>query len=69
MLYPPVYGAYTELYSALGPDVEQGSYIVPWGRKGAVRAGVQEGVAQAGRPGSLPGRFWDWCDRVTADYA
>lgn len=63
-LHPPVYGAYTELFAGLSPDVtmeKSGSWIGPWGRFFNIR----RDVARNGTPkseGGLGGaeKFWDW---------
>lgn len=40
ILKPAVYGAYTELYAAVSPDLafknDNGSFIILWGRKGVL---------------------------------
>jgi hypothetical protein len=69
LLYPTVYGAYTELYAGLSADLtinaDQGVYIVPWGR----RAGVKKDVAvEVGKEGGNAQRLYEWCDRVTREY-
>ncbi|KAI1617119.1 short-chain dehydrogenase [Exophiala viscosa] len=69
LLYPAIFGAYTELYSGLSPDLtikEQGVYIVPWGRRASVRPDL---VAELGKEGGSPERLFEWCDRVTKQYA
>jgi len=68
MLYPAIYGAYTELYSGWSPDItaDKGvSYVMPWGRDGTellrddIKRSIDEGV---------PRKLWDWCDDVTKPY-
>lgn len=71
LLYPAVYGAYTELYAGLSRDnpalsSEQGSYLVPWGRKFGVRKDLEEEVAKG--PTGEAAKLFDWCDKVTRDY-
>ncbi|KAF2253863.1 short-chain dehydrogenase [Trematosphaeria pertusa] len=69
MLYPAVFGAYTELYSGWNEDITAGggvTYVMPWGRDGSemvredIRRGMKEGLQQ---------KFWDWCERETEMYA
>lgn len=46
--YGATHGAYSELYSALSPDLttkDQGAYIVPFGEIGQPRADLQAGMA------------------------
>jgi NAD(P)-dependent dehydrogenase (short-subunit alcohol dehydrogenase family) len=72
-MHPPIYGAYTNLWSGLSADVkgeDGGRYVVPWGRW---HEGVKEDIARAlknekdGGTGEA-GRFWEWCERETRRY-
>jgi hypothetical protein len=69
MLYPAVYGAYTELYAGLSPDLtvekDQGAYLVPWGRQWSVRSDLVE----SRKPGGKASQLYDWCEEVTKKYA
>ncbi|KAF3760650.1 NAD(P)-binding protein [Cryphonectria parasitica EP155] len=64
VLNPPVYGAYTELFAGLSPDVtieRSGKWVVPWGRFARIRKHMYDG----GRPVSEGGtgqaeKFWEW---------
>ncbi|CAK7239903.1 MAG: short-chain alcohol dehydrogenase [Sporothrix thermara] len=64
MLHPPVYGAYTELFAGLSPEVtmaKSGSWIAPWGRFFHIR----RDIANNAKPKSECGlggaeAFWDW---------
>uniref|UniRef100_A0A060TE15 ARAD1D04246p n=1 Tax=Blastobotrys adeninivorans TaxID=409370 RepID=A0A060TE15_BLAAD len=64
---PVVYGAYTEIYAAVSPDltVEKHSdaYIVPYGRVGIARTDLVE--AAEGKEGD---KFWQWLTEVTDPY-
>jgi retinol dehydrogenase-12 len=65
----PEYGAYTELYAGLGPDVRSGDFIIPWGRKGSVPAHIVEGtVAKEGTTKSISARFYEWCEVQVRDF-
>lgn len=71
LLYPARYGAYTEIYAGLSRDnpalaSEQGSYLVPWGRKFNVRKDLEEQVAKG--PAGEAAKLFDWCDKVTAQF-
>ncbi|KIW53401.1 hypothetical protein PV05_08976 [Exophiala xenobiotica] len=69
LLYPTVYGAYTELYAGLSQDLtinDQGVYIVPWGRRAGVKKDVQVEVE---KEGGNADKLYEWCDRVTREYA
>ncbi|KAK5126139.1 hypothetical protein LTR85_011494 [Meristemomyces frigidus] len=69
LLYPPVYGGYTELFAGWAEEAGRremnGGYVIPWGRFGDVRADVQ---AEIGKEGGKAERFWDWCERETEGY-
>lgn len=70
MLKPAVYGAYTEIYSGLSPDLtleeDQGGYVIPWGRKGTVRPD-QVAEVKKGEQGQAA-KLYEWCERVTKEY-
>ena len=69
LLYPAVFGAYTELYAGLSKDLDvgkdQGAYIVPWGRKWGTRADLEAEVAKE-KGADL--KLYEWCDGVTKQY-
>jgi len=58
----PKHGAYTELYAGLGPDVKQGDFVIPWGRKGSVSEHVSKMVAGEDGKRSVSARFYEWCE-------
>ncbi|RMZ69789.1 Oxidoreductase short-chain dehydrogenase [Pyrenophora seminiperda CCB06] len=60
ILHAPVYGAYTELYAGLSPDVvgiKKQEWIIPWGRIALMRKdfGSEQGAENAKA-------FWEWCE-------
>lgn len=69
-MYPPLYGAYTNLWTGLSEGItvdDGGRYAVPWGRwhpglKGdlllALKSESEGGTGQASE-------FWKWCAEVT----
>ncbi|ANB14243.1 Env9p [Sugiyamaella lignohabitans] len=66
LLYPANYGAYTELYGALHPSLttkDNGSYLIPWGKKGVARSDIVEGAN--GKNGE---RLWNWLEEQVAPY-
>ncbi|KAJ9652617.1 short-chain alcohol dehydrogenase [Neophaeococcomyces mojaviensis] len=70
LLYPAVYGAYTELWSGWSPDViiDKGiTYVMPWGRDGTplVRQDIRDGIEKD----DLVGKFWQYCEDETKQYA
>ncbi|KAK5691801.1 short-chain alcohol dehydrogenase [Elasticomyces elasticus] len=72
LLYPAVFGAYTELYAGWAEETgraeHHGGYVLPWGRVGDVRADVQHEI-KAGKKGEGKAvKFWEWCDSETKAY-
>ena len=60
LLYPPVYGAYTELFAALHPGItveQNGSYIGPWGNFRSLRDDIKKGLTNG-----TAQKLWDWAD-------
>jgi retinol dehydrogenase 12 len=74
LLYPAVYGAYTEVYAGwseeMGRPERHGGYVKPWGRPSDVRVEVQREVdsGMRGEEMSKAVKFWDWCERESKDY-
>ncbi|SMR50973.1 unnamed protein product [Zymoseptoria tritici ST99CH_1E4] len=69
VLYPAVYGAYTELFCGWSPELtkeKNGCYVVPWGRLAGVRKDVQKEIDVEGGNAS---KFYEWCERETSKYA
>ena len=73
LLYEPHYGALTELYAGLNPDVDtkmledggtNGGYVLPWGRFGAGAAYVFDGLANR-KTGE---RLWEVSEELTKAY-
>lgn len=70
MLHDTIYGAYTELFAGLSPDVtleNNGSYIIPWGRVRSDEATPRPDIVKAMTPESEGGlgygeKFWTWCE-------
>ena len=71
-LYPSVYGAYTELYCGLSPDLttaDNGSYVAPWGRKSFNRSDVEasmKGETEGGTGVSV--KFAEYVKREIKSY-
>ncbi|KAH8799334.1 hypothetical protein F5884DRAFT_686724 [Xylogone sp. PMI_703] len=65
--YPAVFGAYTELWSGLSPDLttqHNGSYIGPWGRVMRVKKDRAESLESISEGGTgKAAAFWDWSER------
>ncbi|KAI0115904.1 short-chain dehydrogenase [Nemania sp. FL0031] len=70
--YPPVNGAYTELFAALSDEVNlenSGAWIVPWGRIGNIRKDLLEGSRPEEEGGTgLARKFWKWSEEQTGRY-
>lgn len=66
-LYPPVNGAYTELFAGLSPDaanIKTSQWVIPWGRITDLRKDLYSG------PGEDNARlFWEWSEEQVAPYA
>ncbi|KAH6660925.1 hypothetical protein BKA67DRAFT_549594 [Truncatella angustata] len=69
VLYPSVYGAYTNIFAGFSPEVtldKSGSFIAPWGRFW----NAPKDMVNASKPKVLGGtgaaeQFWDWTDEQT----
>jgi hypothetical protein len=70
--YDPVYGAYTELFAGLSPDLtmeDNGAWIIPWGRVGKYRADYLESAQTKEKGGTgLAEEFWKWSEEQVEDY-
>ena len=72
MLHPTVFGAYTELFAGLSPDVTSelsGSYVITWGRIANLNKHLAEGLKSKldGGTGAAQ-RFYDWCEEESKPY-
>lgn len=69
MLYPAVYGGYTELFAgfseAAGKEDKNGAYVVPWGRFADNRKDIE---AVKHKEGGTAEKFWEWCEKETKTY-
>lgn len=72
LLYPSIYGAYTELYCGLSPDLttaDNGMYIAPWGRKYTVRKDIEAAMKNESEGGTGKSeKFMDFVRRETKSY-
>jgi len=73
LLYPPVMGAYTELYAACSQDItpaQNGCFVVPWGRIEVLRPDVVAGSKTPSEGGTGQAeKFWEWCEKETVQFA
>ncbi|KUL91657.1 hypothetical protein ZTR_01259 [Talaromyces verruculosus] len=69
---PPRYGAYSELFAALSPQItasQNGAFIIPWGRLGSIPPQIKKALLSKYEGGAgVAERFWDWCEKETAAY-
>lgn len=76
MLSEPVFGAYTELFAGLSPDItmeNSGSYITPWGRIRENAATPRQDLIKAGDSKEEGGlgygeKLWTWCEESWEPY-
>ncbi|KAI0159882.1 hypothetical protein GGR52DRAFT_166109 [Hypoxylon sp. FL1284] len=73
MIYPAIYGAYTELFAALTPELTpalSGAYVYPWGRFGPLPKAVENSLKAESEGGSgVAAKFVDWCKKQTEPFA
>ncbi|VEU24218.1 DEKNAAC105469 [Brettanomyces naardenensis] len=65
-IYPPAYGAFTELFAVLSPSIttkNDGNYVNPWGRLGRIRPDVKEGME-----GENGEKVWKWLKEQVSKY-
>jgi len=64
---PPIYGAYSELYAALSPELEEkhnGGYLLAWGRVGEMQEDIAKGLKGRSEGGTdNAAKFMKYCDR------
>ena len=69
--YPSVYGAYTELYSGLSPDItlkKSGNWVVPWVRLHPLHADLLEATKPVSEGGNGHAKtFWEWTEEQVQD--
>jgi NAD(P)-dependent dehydrogenase (short-subunit alcohol dehydrogenase family) len=73
ILYPPIYGAYTELVAGVSAAVtkqDSGRWMVPWGKWHPIRADLMDATRSTAEGGNGHAQeFWDWCLAQVAQYA
>jgi retinol dehydrogenase-12 len=72
MFKRPKYGAYSELFAVLTPEVtleRNGDFIIPWGRFGVLPCDIASAMKPESEGGvGLSEKFWEWCERETASF-
>ncbi|KAL6874503.1 hypothetical protein HDV57DRAFT_232647 [Trichoderma longibrachiatum] len=72
ILFPPINGAYSELFCGLSPEVtadKSGSYVIPWGRFARIREDIEKGAKSAEEGGNGLGKIWyEWCMEQVAPF-
>ncbi|KAH0019772.1 hypothetical protein KCU78_g6677, partial [Aureobasidium melanogenum] len=70
--YPSVYGAYTEIYSGLSPDItfeKFSDWVVPWGRLHPPRTDLLEATEPVSEGGNGHAKtFWEWTEEQIKDF-
>ncbi|KAM0450625.1 hypothetical protein ACHAO4_006611 [Trichoderma viride] len=65
LLFPPINGAYSELFCGLSPEVtaeKSGSYAIPWGRFAKIREDIDNGSRSVQEGGTgMAEKWYDWC--------
>ncbi|KAM0430104.1 hypothetical protein ACHAPT_006110 [Fusarium lateritium] len=75
LMYPPVMGAYTELYAGLSPDItldkmdKTGNWVIPFGRIHPIRKDLTEATRTEEEGGNGTGlKFWQWSETEVNKY-
>lgn len=67
--YPPINGAYTELYAAFSGEVTNGSWVIPFGRIGKMKNSLQDGTKDESEGGTgTAKKFWEWQEEQVKPY-
>lgn len=70
ILHEPKFGAYTEMYAGLSPNItldNNGAYVIPWGRlrpdSGCPRKDILNAMAPEEEGGlGYPKKLWEYCE-------
>ncbi|KAL7942025.1 hypothetical protein V8C42DRAFT_333382, partial [Trichoderma barbatum] len=72
LLYPPLYGAYTNLFAAFSPEVtleKTGTFVAPWGQFWTVSKEMIAGTISKSEGGTgIASSFWDWTEAQIKPY-
>ncbi|TQS33788.1 hypothetical protein Golomagni_05855 [Golovinomyces magnicellulatus] len=72
VFYPPKFGAYTELFAGLSPEVKVNNdldWIVPWGRWTTIRPDLVQATKSKTEGGTgIAKEFWEWNEKQIFDF-
>lgn len=72
MFKGPEYGAYSELFGLLSPEVtleKNGAFIIPWGRFGCLPDDIKDAMKDKSEGGTgISRKFISWCERETESF-
>jgi len=72
VLHPSIFGAYTELFAGLSPEVtieRSGDWVVPWGRFMEIRKDLFDASKTVAEGGTgLAQKFWEWNEEQIKPY-
>ncbi|KAF2257821.1 NAD(P)-binding protein [Lojkania enalia] len=73
LLHRPIFGAYTELFAGLSPEVtieKSGSWVAPWGRFLPIRKDLVQASKSKEEGGmGIARRFWAWQEEQVKQYS
>ncbi|KAG0650273.1 Short-chain dehydrogenase reductase [Hyphodiscus hymeniophilus] len=72
LLHDPIYGAYTELFAGLSPNItiaDSGKYVIPWGRFADLKKDLEASIKTKAEGGTgVAADFWVWIEDQTRQY-
>ena len=72
ILHPAIKGAHTELWGAISPEISperSGAYVLPWGRIGGFRSGLEAALKSPAEGGTgVAAKFVAWCKEQTTPF-
>ncbi|KAJ9663300.1 short-chain alcohol dehydrogenase [Coniosporium apollinis] len=72
LVHPPIYGAYTELFAGLSPEItveKTGVWVIPWGRFAPLRDDLEQAAKTEAEGGKgTAEKFWIWSEEQVKLY-
>lgn len=72
LLYEPIFGAYTEIYAGLSPEItasQNGAFVAPWGWVKGLRKDLELAQKPEAEGGSgIASKFWQWTEEQVKAY-